>query len=97
MAHSPNHSFVLQIVDTKQHFQIPRQCFALLITDAARYNTLAGERLKEIYPSLLHITYVIHLFHNASMKVGLYFDKVDSLIARVKALTTKKSDWMSII
>ena len=36
MAHSPNHSFVLQIVDTKQHFQIPRQCFALLIADTAR-------------------------------------------------------------
>ena len=35
-----------------------RENFALLLTDAARYTSLAGKTPKELCPSLMHVTYI---------------------------------------
>ena len=47
--------------------------FALLLTDAARYMSLAGKTLKKLYPFLMHVTCVAHLLHNYAMRVRAYF------------------------
>lgn len=94
---SPDHKFVLQcLLDAIQFFQIKRSDFALFISDAAKYNILAGERLKELFPSVMHVTCIAHLFHNCAMKIKTKFENVDSLIARVKALTTKNRSRQSL-
>ena len=43
--------------------------FPLFLTDAARYMASAGKTLKELYPSLMHVTCVAHLLHNCAMRV----------------------------
>ena len=45
--------------------------------------------LKSLYPKLFHVTCVAHLLHNCAMKIKPHFDKVDQLIAKVKAVTIK--------
>ena len=37
--------------------------FALLLTDGARYMSLAGTTLKELHRTLTHVTYIAHLSH----------------------------------
>ena len=47
--------------------------------------TAAGNALKELYLSLMHITCVAHLLHNSAMQVRAHFTRVNSLVASVKA------------
>ena len=64
--------------------------FALLLTDAARYMSLAGKTLKELYPILMHVTCVAHLLHNCAMRVRACFKNIDEVVATIKAATIKK-------
>ena len=49
--------FILHTVDDVfRKLGTKRENFALLLTDAARYMSLAGKTLKELYPTLMHVT-----------------------------------------
>ena len=69
-----------------------RQKFALLLTDAAGYMSLAGKTLKELYPTLMHVTCVAHLLHNCAIRVRAYFKNIDNVVATIKAATIKNKD-----
>ena len=62
------------------------------MTDAARYMSLAGKTLKELYPSLMPVTCVAHLLHNCAMRVRVHFKNIDEIIATSKAATIKNKD-----
>ena len=48
-----NSSIILHTVnDILRQLEIKRESFSLFLTDAARYMSLAGKTLKELYPSL---------------------------------------------
>ena len=64
----------------------------MFLTDAARYMSLAGKTLKELYPSLMHVTWVAHLLHNCAMRVRAHFKNIDEIIATIKAATIKNKD-----
>ena len=51
--------------------------------------SLAGKTLKELYPSLMHVTCVAHLLHNCAMRVRAHFKNIDEIIATIKAATIK--------
>ena len=50
----------------------------------------AGKTLKELYPSLMHVTYVAHLLRNCAMRV--HFKNTDEVLATIKAATIKNKD-----
>ena len=52
----------------------------------------AGKTLKELYPSLSHVTCVAHLLHNCSMRVRAHFKNIDEVVATIKAATIKNKD-----
>ena len=49
--------------------------------------SLVGKTLKELYPSLMHVTCVAHLLHNCTMRA--HFKNIDEVIATIKAATIK--------
>ena len=58
-----NSSIILHTVDDiLRQLEIKRENFSLFLTDAARYMSLAGKTLKELYPSLMHVTCIAHLY-----------------------------------
>ena len=69
-----------------------RENFSLFLTDAARYMSLAGKTLKELYPSLMHVTCVAHLLQSFTMRVRAHFKNIDEIIATIKAATIKNKD-----
>ena len=88
-----NSSIILHTVDDiLRQLEIKRENFSLFLTDAARYMSLAGNTLKESYPSLMHATCVAHLLHNCAMRVRAHFKNIDELIATIKAATIKNKD-----
>ena len=52
----------------------------------------AGKTLKELYPSLMHVTCVAHLLPNCAMRVRAHFKNIDEVIATIKAATIKNKD-----
>ena len=88
-----NSSIILHTVDDiLRQLETKRENFALLLTDAARYMSLAGKTLKELYPFLMHVTCVAHLLHNCAMRVRAYFKNIDEVVAMIKAATIKNKD-----
>ena len=88
-----NSSIILHTVDDiLRQLEIKRENFSLFLTDAARYMSLAGKTLKELYPSLMHVTCVAHLLHNCAMRVRAHFKNIDEVIATIKAATIKNKD-----
>ena len=88
-----NSSIILHTVDNmSRQLEIKREIFSLFLTDAARYMSLAGKTLKELYPSLMLVTCVAHLLHNCAMHVSAHFKNVDEVIATIKAATIKNKD-----
>ena len=56
-----NSSIILHTVDDiSRQLEIKRENFSLFLTDAARYMSSPGKTLKELYPSLMHVTCVTH-------------------------------------
>ena len=73
-----NSSIILHTVDDiLRQVEIKRENFSLFLTDAARYMSSAGKTLKELYPSLMHVTCVAHLLHNCAMRVRAHFKNID--------------------
>ena len=88
-----NSSIILHTVDDiLRQLEIKRENFSLFLTDAARYMSLAGKTLKELYPFWIHVTCVAHLLHNCAMRVRAHFKNIDEVIAMIKAATIKKND-----
>ena len=88
-----NSSIILHTVDdVLRKLGTKRESFALLLTDAARYMSLAGKTLKELCPTLMHVTCVAHLLHNCAMRVRAYFKNIDDVLATIKAATIKNKD-----
>ena len=78
--------------DILRQIEIKRENFLLFLTDAARYMSLAGKTLKELYPYLMHVICVVHLLHNCAMRVRAHFKNIDEIIATIKAPTIKNKD-----
>ena len=88
-----NSSIILHTVDDiLRQLEIKRDNFILFLTDAARHMSLAGKTLKELYPSLMHITCVAHLLHNCAIRVRAHFKNIDKIIAMIKAAAIKNKD-----
>ena len=88
-----NSSIILHTVnDVLRQLEIKRENFSLLLTIAARYMSLAGKTLKQLYPSLMHVTCVAHLLHKCAMRVRAHFKNNDEIIAMIKAATIKNKD-----
>ena len=47
---------------------------------------------QDLYPSLMHVTCVVHLLHNCAMRVRAHFKNIDEIIATIKAVTIKNKD-----
>ena len=85
-----NSSIILHTVDDiLRQLEIKRENSSLLLTNAARYMYSAGKTLKELYPSLMHVTCVAHLLHHCAMRVRAHFKNIDEVIATIKAATIK--------
>ena len=85
-----NSSIILHTVDDiLRQLEIKRENFLLFLTDAARYMSLAGRTLKELYLSLMHVTCVAHLLHNCAMRVRAHFKNIDEIIATIKQQESK--------
>ena len=88
-----NSCIILHTVDgILRQLEIKRKNFSLFLTDAARYMSSAGKTLKELYPSLMHVTFVAHLLHNCAMRVRAHFKNIDEIIATIKVATIKNKD-----
>ena len=88
-----NSSIILHTVDdVLRQLGTKRENFALLLTDAAGYMSLAGKKLKELYPTLMHVTCIAHLLHNCAMRVRAYLKNIDDVVATIKAATIKNKD-----
>ena len=88
-----NSSIILHTVDDiLRQLEIKPENFSLFLSDAARYMSLAGKTLKELYPFLMHVTCVAHLLHNCAMRVRAHFKNIDEIIATSKAATNKYKD-----
>ena len=86
-----NSSIILHTVDDiLRQLEIKRGNFSLFLTDAARYMSSAGKTLKELYPSLMHVTCVAHLLHNCAKRVRAQFKNIDEVIATIKNKDRKK-------
>ena len=86
-----NSSIILHTVDDiLRQLEIKRKNFSLFLTDGARYMSLAGMTLKELYHSLMHVTCVAHLLHNCAMHVRDHFKSIDDIIATIKNKDRKK-------
>ena len=88
-----NSSITLHTVDDiLRQLETKRENFSLFLTDAARYMSLAEKTLKELYPSLIHVTCVAHLLHNCAMRVRAHLKNIDEIIATIKAATIKNKN-----
>ena len=88
-----NSSIILHTVDDiLRQLEIKRENFSLFLTDAARYMSLAGKTLKDLYTSLMHVTCVAHLLDNCAMRVRAHFKNIDEIIGTIKAATIKNKD-----
>ena len=54
--------------------------------------SLTGKTLKELYPSLMHVTCVAPFLHNCAMRVRAHFKNINEIIATIKAATIKNKD-----
>ena len=83
---------VQSVDDAVRLLQVSRENFVLLLSNAARYMTAAGQLLQQLYPRLFHVTCTAHLLHSCAEKVRAYFSDMDDLIATVKAATVRSKD-----
>ena len=85
-------SIILHTVDDiLRQLEIKRENVSLFLNNAVRYMSSAGQTLKELYPSLMHVTCVAHLLHNCAMRVRAHFKNIDEVIT-IKAATIKNKD-----
>ena len=82
--------FTLKILlkQAKKQVEIKRENFLLFSTGAARYMSLTGKTLKDLYPSLMHANCVAHLLGNCAaclfIRIRAYFKNINEVIATMK-------------
>ena len=54
--------------------------------------SLAGKTLKELYPTLMHVTCIAPLLHNCAMRVRAFFKNIDDVVVTIKAAAIKNKD-----
>ena len=92
-----NSDVMIRVIDDAiLKFNIIRQNFVLLISDAATYMIKAVITLKKLFPCLYHITCISHLLHNCCLKIKNYFPKTNNLISSIKSLTVKNTNRRNI-
>ena len=79
-----------KIDDCLRGLQVPRENFALLLSDAASYMRACSATLS-IYPNLFHVTCLTHMMHNCAERVQSYFTDVGNLIAIFNAVNAVKN------
>ena len=77
--------------DVLRQLGTKRENFALLLRDTARYMSLAGKVLKELYLNLMHVTCIAHLIQNYAMRARTFFKNIDDVVATIKAAIIKKT------
>ena len=88
LSRSVNSDIITREIDNAVHsLGVARENFCMLLTDAARYMTVAGSLVKKLCPWLFHVTCMDHLQHNCATKVRANCPAVDELVTRVKSLT----------
>ena len=80
------------IFDIIQKFNLLRNNFYLLISDAASYMVSSTTNLKSLYPNMFHITCISHLIHNCCLKLRGNYKSIDRLISSIKAATVNNKD-----
>ena len=86
-------SMILHTVDdVLRQLGTKRENFALLLTDAAQYMSLTGKTLKELYPTLMHVTCIVHLLQNCAVQIYVFFKNIDDVVAAIEAATIKNKD-----
>ncbi|OAF64764.1 hypothetical protein A3Q56_07514 [Intoshia linei] len=97
----PNNIYVKnKICGVISSFNLNPNNFILLITDAASYMVLGGEKLKyekfilennvEIaFKNLFHVTCVVHLYHNMSAKIASYYKNANNLVISMNLALSK--------
>ena len=90
-SHANNEIVYEQIISCLIDYNIKNENFLLLISDAAKYMKLAGQRLKDKYHLLFHTYCFAHIIHNCSAKIQLKYKKINTLISTMKAITCKSS------
>ena len=92
-----NAQIICQIVDdVLKIYNVERNRFLLLLTDAAPYMVKAGRKLKFFYPRLSHVLCISHLLHNCCLRIKGHFKDVNSVISCVKAATVKNKSRQSL-
>ena len=89
---APNQTFFVRLEYSRHSKSDTREIFLLILADAARYMSSTGKTLKELHPSLMHVTCVAHFQHNCAMRVRAHFKNIDQVIATIKAATIKNKD-----
>ena len=88
---SVDSSYITRYIDdVVLKLNINRLDFKLLIYDAASYMKKAGTMLTPLFPNLIHVTCIAHLFHNVCLLIKNTYVNIDNLIASTKASTIKK-------
>ena len=82
-------SLAQKIDDFLHKFGLKREYFVMLLSDAAHYVVKTGKILKSLYPNLIHVTCIAHLYHNVAEKIRKFCPDVDFMIASMKALVNK--------
>ena len=85
-------SIVHTVGDELRQLGTKRENFALLLTVSARYMSLAGTLLEELYPTLMHVTCIAHVLRNWAMQICAFLKNVDDVVATIKAATIKNKD-----
>ena len=66
--------------DVLRQLRTKQEIFALLLTDAAWYMSLAGKTLKKLYPTSMHITCIAHLLHKFIMRARAFFKNIYDVV-----------------
>ena len=88
-----NSNIILHTVnDILRLLEIKRVNFSLFLTDAARYMSLAGKTLKNLYLSLMHVNCIALFLRNSAISVTAHFKTIDEVTAAIKVATIKNKN-----
>ena len=86
-----NSSIILHTADDiLRQLETKHENFLTFLTDTARYMSLTGKALKELYLSLMNVNCIAHLLHNCTMLVRVHLKNIDEVIATIKNKNRKK-------
>lgn len=63
-----------------------------LVSDSVAYNKKAGQVVKVLYPTIIHVFCIAHFYHNSALKIRNASDTIDKLISSLKNYTYKNME-----